>query len=164
MVRSRVISSPCASPGHFCCSVKIVVVRTVRFSTRPCPFSTLVWSRSGGAAGGGSGGKSRRDTAGAGLKAEAGGDVSLQAQLVALDREQVVAALRDDLLAHVTLAEHGIAEDDAALDRQDAQQFESGLVLVALGIDAQLGQHRLVLMGVGGHEMLPRRRVVATAA
>src|SRR5947208_15376323 len=111
MVRSRVISNPCANPGHFWCSVRIEVVRTVRFSTRPCPFSTLVCIRSG-EGGGTSGGKSRRDTAGASLEAEAGSDVSLQPQLVAFDCEQVVATFLDDLGAQVALAEQRVAEDD----------------------------------------------------
>jgi hypothetical protein len=53
--------------------------------------------------------------------------------LVALDREQVSAALFDDLAAHVTLAEHRIAEDDATLDGQDTQQLQGGLVFVGLG-------------------------------
>jgi hypothetical protein len=121
----------------------------------------LTWTRSAGTA---AGGKSRRDPAGACLEAEPRGDVSLQSPLVALDRKQVVAALLDDLRAQVALAKHRIAQDDAALDGQDAQQFQSGLVLVGLGIDPDLGEDGVVLMRVGGHEVVPGRRAVAAAA
>src|SRR5205823_6100179 len=132
------------------------VVRTVRFSTRPCPFSTLVCIRSG-EGGGTSGGKSRRDTAGASLEAEAGSDVSLQPQLVAFDCEQVVATFLDDLGAQVALAEQRVAEDDLPLDWQDAQQLQGGLVLVGLGIDLDLGEDGLVLVGIGGDQVLTGR-------
>ena len=75
-----------------------------------------------------------------------------------------LAALLDDFLAHVALAEHGIAEDDAALDGQDAQQFEGGLMLVGLGIDTNLGEDGLVLMREGRHEVVAGRLAVAAAA
>jgi hypothetical protein len=117
-----------------------------------------------GAGGGTSGGKSRRDTPGAGLGAEAGGYVPLQAQLVPLDREQVVAALLDDLRAQVALAEQRVAEEDPPRDRQDAQQLQGGLVLVGLGIDLDLGEDGLVPVGIGGDQVLTGRLAVAAAA
>src|SRR5215212_5129675 len=161
-VRSRVISIPCASPGHFWRRVRIEVERTVRFSTRPCPFSTCECSRSGDT-GGGSGGKSRRNLAGACLEAEPRSYVSLQPKLIAFDREQVVPSLFDDLRTQVTLAKHRVTEDDAPLDRQDAEQFESRLVFVGLGIDAYLREDCLMLMGESGYQMLARRLAITAA-
>ena len=61
-------------------------------------------------------------------------------RLVVLDDAKVVATAVDALLAEVTLAEGGVARDNAAPPRQDAQPFQGGLVLVGLGINAQLGQ------------------------
>jgi hypothetical protein len=84
--------------------------------------------------------------------------------LVPFHREQVVAALFDDLGAHVPLTKHRVTENDAALDWQNAQQLESSLVFIGLGLDANLGEHGLVFMSVRGHEMVARHRAVATAA
>ena len=70
----------------------------------------------------------------------------------------------DDLRAQVALAEHGVAEDDLPLDRQDAQQFQGGLVLVGLGIDLDLGEDGLVLVGIGGDQVLTGHRAVAATA
>jgi hypothetical protein len=117
-----------------------------------------------GPGGGTSGGKSRRHAPGAGLESEARGYVSLQAQLVTLDREQVVAALLDDLRTQVTLAKHRVAEDDPALDRQDARQFQGRLVLVRLGINPDLGEDGLMLVRVGGDQVLAGRLAIAAAA
>src|SRR5262245_30537857 len=114
-VRSRVSSNACASPGHFGCSVRTVVVRSVRFSRRPCPLSTVVATRfagSGGAAP--SGGKSRGDRPGPGLVAEGGADIDHQAGLVVLGDEHVVPAAGDDLLAHLALAEDRVPHDHPA--------------------------------------------------
>jgi hypothetical protein len=83
--------------------------------------------------------------------------------LVALDREQVIAALFDDLAAHVTLAEHRIAEDDATLDGQDTQQLQGGLVFIGLGLDANLPENGLVFMGVGRHQVVAGRVAIAAA-
>jgi hypothetical protein len=113
--------------------------------------------------GSGSGGKSRRHLPGACLKAEPRSYVSFQALLVTLDHEQVIAPLLDDLRAQVALAEHGIAQNNMASERQDAQQFQRGFMLVGLGVNADLGENRLMLMSVGGNEMVTRRLTVATA-
>jgi hypothetical protein len=72
--------------------------------------------------------------------------------------------LLDDLRAQVALAEQRVAEDDPSPDRQDAQQFQSGLVLVGLGIDLDLGQDSVMLVGISGDEVLTGRRAVAAAA
>jgi len=74
--------------------------------------------------------------------------------LVVLDGQDVIAAAGDDLGAEVALAEEGVASDDAAPQRQDAQQLQSGLVLVGLGIDAHLGQDGLGVGGIGSNEVL----------
>ena len=96
--------------------------------------------------------------------AEARRDIRLQARLILLDKEEVVAPLRDDLLAEVALAEDGVAGDDAALDRQDAQQFQGGLVLVGLGIDFDLHEDGFDQRGVGGDQVLAGHRAVAATA
>src|SRR5262245_26591749 len=77
-VRSRTSSKPCLSPDHFWCAVRIEVVRSVRFSTRPCPLSTVVATRPAGGGGSASpGGSGRRDGSGGLLEAESGPDVGL---------------------------------------------------------------------------------------
>lgn len=134
----------------------------MRFSTRPCLFSTCACKRSGDT-GSGSGGKSRRNLAGACLEVEPRGDVSLQAQLIAFDREEVVPFTLDYLRTQVTLAEHGIAKDDMALDRQNAEQFESGLVFVGLGIHPYLPEDSPLLMGKSGHQVVARRVAIVAA-
>jgi hypothetical protein len=91
-------------------------------------------------------------------------DVDRQRRLIVLDREDIVAAVVDDLLAQVTLAEEGIPGDDASADGQDAEQLQGRLVFVGLGIDPHLRQHRRGRAGVGSDEVLARHRTVAAAA
>ena len=67
---------------------------------------------------------------------------------------QIFAAPADDPGADVPLAEDGIAGDDAAPQREDAQQLQGRLVLVGLGINPHLGQDGLGGRGVGGHQVL----------
>src|SRR5262245_53434018 len=117
-VRSRVRSKPCFRPGHRWCKVRISVVRSVRFSRRPWPLSPLVATRPGDV--GTSGGKSSGHRLDRCLEAEAGVAVDRQSRLVILDDEHVVAAGLGDRRADVTLAEHGVADDYSALDRQNA--------------------------------------------
>src|SRR5206468_2152362 len=108
IVRLRVRSKPWARPGHLWCSVRVVVVRNVLSSSRPCPLSTLRASRSGGSSGawpsGGKGGSHRPRCR---SEAEAGAAISLQSGLVGLGEEEVVSPLLDDGGADVALAEHG---------------------------------------------------------
>jgi len=97
------------------------------------------------------------------LEAEACRHVREQPGLVVLDEEEIIALLRDNRRAHVALAEHGIPDDNTALDRQDAQQFERGLVFIGLGIDFDLDQNRFDERGVGSDQMLAGHRAVAAA-
>lgn len=110
----------------------------------------MVATRCGGGGGAPSGGKGGRDGPLGRLVAEAGGDIDLQAGLVVLDEEDIVPALLDHRLADLPLAEQGIAGDDPAADRQDPQQLQGRLMLISLGIDADLGQDRLHQRGIGG--------------
>jgi hypothetical protein len=84
--------------------------------------------------------------------------------LVVLGIKEVIAPLRGDLLTDVSLAEDRIPQDDAALDRQDAQQFQSGFVLVGLPIDFDLDQDGLHERSIGGDQMLAGHRAVAAAS
>jgi hypothetical protein len=110
-VRSRVILKPCFSPFHFCPTVRIDVASNVRFSIRPCPFSTVVATRSAGAdVGASSGGSGRRDPSGGLLEGEPGPDVGLQPRLVVLHDQEVIAPGIDDSFGQVPLAEHRVAD------------------------------------------------------
>jgi hypothetical protein len=97
------------------------------------------------------------------LVCETGTDVDVQARLVVLDEEDVVAAPLDDRRAEITLAEHGVADEDRARHGQDAEQLQGRLVLVGLGIDTDLRQHRAGVGVVGGNEMLAGGFAVPTA-
>lgn len=101
--------------------------------------------------------------AGACLEVEPRSYVSLQPKLIAFDREQVVPSALDDLRAQVALAKHRVTKDDAALDRQNAEQFESRLVFVRLGIDTYLREDGPMLMGESRYQMLARRLAIAAA-
>ena len=142
------------------------MVRSVRTSTRPCPLSTVVATRSGGGGGGGlsAGGSGRRETSGGVLEGESGPDVHLQRLLVVLHHEQVIPALADDLLGQVPLAEHGIADHHLAGHGQNAEEFQGRLVLVGFGIDADLGEDGLGVRGEGGHQVDAGHVAVARAA
>ena len=48
-------------------------------------------------------------------------------------------------------------------ERQHPQEFQRGLVLVGLGVDPELGQDRLDVGGIGGHQVDPGRAAVAAA-
>ena len=128
-------------------------------------MSTLRASRLGGTSDAcPSGGKGGCHRAGRRFVAETGPDVCLQSGLVGLGEEEIIALLLDDLGADVTLAEDGIAKDDASLDRQNAEQFEGGFVLVGLGIDPYLDKDSFDERGVGGDEVLAGHHAVAAAA
>src|SRR5262249_38059911 len=128
IVRFRVSSNPWASPGHSPCRVRVAVVRNVRSSRRPCPLSALCATRPGGGAGAWpAGGKAARHRPGRRLEAEARPDIGPQPGLVGLGEEEVVPPSGEDGRADVALAEQGVAGDDAAPDRQDAQQLQGRL-------------------------------------
>jgi hypothetical protein len=126
-------------------------------------LSTVVATRPGGTSSVAGGGKSRRYRPGGGLKGEAGLNVYLQARLVGLHRQQIVAPGVEDLLTEVALAEQGVAGDDPACNGQEAQQPQGRLVFVGLAVDLDLGEDGLDLGGVSGDEMLARE-VALTAA
>jgi hypothetical protein len=97
------------------------------------------------------------------VEAEARRYVREQPGLVVLNEEEIIALLRDNRRAHVALAEHGIPGDATALDRQDAQQLERGLVFIGLSIDFDLDQNRFHERGVGSDQMLAGHRAIAAA-
>ncbi len=116
------------------------------------------------AGGGTSGGKSGRLRPCLGLISQARADIDVQARLVVLDEENVVAAAFDDRGAQVALAEHGVADEDRPLRGKDAEQLQGRLVLVGLGIDAKLRQHGAGVGVIGGDEMLAGGFAVLAAA
>ena len=142
------------------------MVRTVRTSTRPCPLSTVVATRSGGGGGGGAsaGGSGRRDGSGGVLEGEGGLDVHLQRLLVVLHHQQVIAPGIDDLRGQVPLAEQGVADHHLSRHGQNAEEFQSGLVFVRLGVHADLGEDGLGVRGEGGHQVDAGHVAVAGAA
>ena len=158
-------SKPCSSPFHFCPRVRIDVVRSVRFSIRPCPLSRDVADRSGaGVVGMSSGGSGRRDGSGGGGEGESGLDVDLQSGLVVLHGQDGIAPGIDRLGRRIALAEHGIADHDFARERQDPQEFQSRFVFVGLGVHTHPGQYRARGRRVRGDQMLARHIAVPTAA
>jgi hypothetical protein len=72
--------------------------------------------------------------------------------------------LVDDRRTNIALAKQGVADEQVAPHRQDAQQLQGGLVLIGLGIDAQLGQHGLGLRPIGRNQVLSGHVAVAAAA
>lgn len=90
--------------------------------------------------------------------------VSDQRWLVVLGEKNVVAPLGHDLGTDVALAEHGVAAEEVAADRQNPQQLQGGLVLVGLGVHADLGEDGLDVRRVGGDEVLTGRIAVMAAA
>lgn len=91
-------------------------------------------------------------------------DVDHQRRLIVLDREDIVAALVEDLPAQVALAEEGVAREDAAADGHNPQQLQGRFVFVGLGIDPHLRQHGGGRDGVSGDEVLAGHHAVSTAA
>lgn len=84
--------------------------------------------------------------------------------MIVLGEKNVVASRANDLGTDITLAEHGIAGDDVAADRQDAHQLKGGLVFIGLGVHANLRENGLDARRVGGDEMLAGRFTVAATA
>src|SRR3954471_6748660 len=70
---------------------------------RPCPFSTVSTRATSGAG---------AHSAEGGVRPEGTGDVAFERRLVALDREEVIAAALDDEATEVGLGEDRIAADD----------------------------------------------------
>src|SRR3954453_8935685 len=97
---------------------------------RPCPFSTVSTRATAGAG---------AHSAEGGIRPEGQGDVGFQRRLVALDREEVIAAALDDEATEVGLGEDRIAADDRTLDGKRLEQ----------------GQGRRDLVGLRRHPQLP---------
>jgi len=49
--------------------------------------------------------------------------------------------LSPDFLTKIAMSEHGVAADNLALQRQNAQQRQRGFMLIGLGVDTQLANH-----------------------
>ncbi len=84
------------------------------------------------------------------------GDVGMQGGLIALEGEQVVAALIDDLPGDLAMAAHRIDGDDRALERMHFQQLRDCGDLVRLAIDGQLAEHEALVGRPGGDQMQRR--------
>ena len=84
--------------------------------------------------------------------------------LVLLDRDDVIAATVHDFFTEIPLAKHRVAGDDFALQRQHAQKLQGRLMLVGLGVDAELGDHGADAWGIGGQQVNARHLVAGAAA
>jgi hypothetical protein len=112
----------------------------------------------------GSGGSGRRDRSGGYCKGEPAFGVDYQGGLIVLRHEDVIAPGLDHLLNQISLTEHRIARHHFARQGYDPQQFQRGLVFVGLGIDADLGQHRLNSRRERGDQVLSGYLAVAAPA
>jgi hypothetical protein len=90
-------------------------------------------------------------------------DLSFQLRLVVLDEQQVIAAAITDPLGEVPVGEQRVATDHLPRQRQHPQQPQGGLVLVGLGLDAQLPQHGGAA-GDEGCQQVDTRDVTGAAA
>lgn len=103
------------------------------------------------------GGKGRR-------RVEQLGDPLLHRRLVVLHVQDVLRPILGKGFGDFRLTEHGVAGDDLALHRGDAQEGQRRLVLVRLGVDADLPDHRLHRRGEQRHQMHRRHVPVVGAA
>src|SRR5215207_8074170 len=92
---------------------------------RPCPFSTVSTRATSGAG---------AHSAEGGIRPEGQGDIGFQRRLVALDREEVIAAALDDEATEVGLGEDRIAADDRTLDGKRLEQGRSVLSKVRAAV------------------------------
>jgi len=87
--------------------------------------------------------------------------------LVRLDEEQVMAPLADDLRVEITLAEHGVAGDQAAFQDKSREQPKAGLMFVGLVEDAvgdgPLGERQPRLVGHQREQVYGLAEAVGTA-
>ena len=56
-------------------------------------------------------------------------------------------------LRQIPRAEHRVTHDPLALQRNQMEQFQGRLVLIRLGVDGNLIEHRLRFVGVRGQQM-----------
>ena len=85
----------------------------------------------------------------------------MQRALVALQRQDIVAALIDDLLGDVALAVERVDGHDRALEREHLQQLRHRGDLVGLGVGGDLRQHQALLAAPGADHV--QRRLAAGA-
>src|SRR3954467_15691566 len=111
---------------------------------RPCPFSTVSTRATSGAG---------AHSAEGGIRPEGQGDVGFQRRLVALDREEVIAAALDDEATEVGLGQDRIAADDRTLDGKRLEQGQSRRDLVGLRRHPQLPDDTLQPFAERGQQM-----------
>ncbi len=80
----------------------------------------------------------------------------MQAGLVALQRQDVIGALVDDLGGDLALATDGVDGHHGPLDHQEIQELRNGDDLVRLVLDPGLSQNH-VLLGAPGRDHVDRR-------
>ena len=88
-----------------------------------------------------------------GIRPEGQGDVGFQRRLVALDREEVIAAALDDEATEVGLGEDRIAADDRTLDGKRLEQGQGRRDLVGLRRHPQLPDDTLQPFAERGQQM-----------
>src|SRR4051812_29786104 len=113
-LRRRSMRQTWRRPGHWLREeARLSLHSRRRISMRPCPFSTVSTRATSGAG---------AHSAEGGIRPEGQGDVGFQRRLVALDREEVIAAALDDEATEVGLGEDRIAADDRTLDEKRLEQ------------------------------------------
>lgn len=80
-------------------------------------------------------------------------DLLQQARLIALDHQQIIAALVDDLSGNVFLAAHSVDTDEKAFYVQGFEQFRNGGDLIALRINAFLAKDDAQVSGESTDDM-----------
>jgi len=85
-------------------------------------------------------------------------------RLILLDRDDIVAPAVYDFFAEIPLAKHGVARDDLAAYRQDAQQFQGGFVFVGAGINPHLRDHCRDVRRVGRQQVHAGHLVAGAAS
>src|SRR4051794_16333515 len=80
-------------------------------------------------------------------------DVLVQRALIALEGQNVVGLLVQDLLRDAALASHGLDGHDGALDRQQVQQLGDGDDLIGLVRHLDLTQHEALTGRKGRHHV-----------
>ena len=83
-------------------------------------------------------------------------DIGMQRMVVALEGQNIVAALADDPLADVALAIECVGGDDPALQRQHLQQLDDRGALFGLGRRGDLGKHQARVAAPGADHVQRR--------
>src|SRR3954468_24462488 len=144
-LRRRSMRQTWRRPGHWLREeARLSLHSRRRISMRPCPFSTGSTRATSGAG---------AHAAEGGIRPEGQGDVGFQRRLVALDREEVIAAALDDEATEVGLGEDRIAADDRTLDGKRLEQSQSRRDLVGLRRHPQLPDDTLQPFAERGQQM-----------